>query len=96
MKRPMERAATPLRQMGAQIETLGGKPPVRISGGAALKGIRYELPVASAQVKSAVLLRAVCEGRDDGDRAGCHARSHRAHAAELRLPGRRGARRRAR
>lgn len=57
MKRPMERAAKPLREMGAQIETLGGKPPVKIKGGAApLKGIRYELPVASAQVKSAVLL----------------------------------------
>src|ERR1044072_4771361 len=56
MKRPMERAATPLRQIGARIATLNGKPPVRISGGAALNGIRFELPVASAQVKSAVLL----------------------------------------
>lgn len=56
MKRPMERAATPLRQMGAKIETASGKPPVRIKGNAALKGIHYELPVASAQVKSAVLL----------------------------------------
>ena len=56
MKRPMERAAKPLRHMGAQIETLDGKPPVRIKGGATLQGIRYELPVASAQVKSAVLL----------------------------------------
>jgi 3-phosphoshikimate 1-carboxyvinyltransferase len=56
MKRPMERVARPLREMGARIETLDGKPPVRIKGGATLKGIRYELPVASAQVKSAVLL----------------------------------------
>jgi 3-phosphoshikimate 1-carboxyvinyltransferase len=56
MKRPMERAAKPLREMGASIETLQGKPPVRITGGAKLQGIRYELPVASAQVKSAVLL----------------------------------------
>src|SRR5687768_13897998 len=56
MKRPMERAAAPLRLMGANIETLAGKPPVKIKGGAALTGIRYELPVASAQVKSAVLL----------------------------------------
>lgn len=61
MKRPMERAARPLREMGALIETLDGKPPVKIKGekikgGATLKGIRYELPVASAQVKSAVLL----------------------------------------
>lgn len=56
MKRPMERAAGPLRLMGARIETNNGKPPVKITGGAQLKGIRYELPVASAQVKSAVLL----------------------------------------
>jgi len=56
MKRPMERAATPLRQMGAKISTLDGKPPVRITGGASLSGIRYELPVASAQVKSCILL----------------------------------------
>jgi 3-phosphoshikimate 1-carboxyvinyltransferase len=56
MKRPMERAATPLRQMGAKIATLDGKPPVKISGGAALSGMRYSLPVASAQVKSTVLL----------------------------------------
>lgn len=59
MQRPMERAASPLRQMGAQIATLDGKPPVKISGGAPLAGIRYELPVASAQVKSAVLLAAL-------------------------------------
>jgi 3-phosphoshikimate 1-carboxyvinyltransferase len=57
-KRPMERAATPLRLMGAGIHTSGekGTPPVRISGGRPLKGIHYDLPVASAQVKSAVLL----------------------------------------
>ncbi|MGH8178929.1 MAG: 3-phosphoshikimate 1-carboxyvinyltransferase [Steroidobacter sp.] len=56
MKRPMERAAAPLRLMGAKIETAAGKPPVRIRGTNSLSGIRYELPVASAQVKSAVLL----------------------------------------
>ncbi|HEX9206633.1 MAG TPA: 3-phosphoshikimate 1-carboxyvinyltransferase [Steroidobacteraceae bacterium] len=56
MRRPMERAAKPLRAMGARIETQDGKPPVRITGGAQLHGIRYEMPVASAQVKSAVLL----------------------------------------
>lgn len=59
MKRPMERAAAPLRLMGARIETLGGKPPVRISPTSDLHGIRYELPVASAQVKSSVLLAAL-------------------------------------
>jgi 3-phosphoshikimate 1-carboxyvinyltransferase len=56
MKRPMERVAAPLRLMGAQVATVGGKPPVTITGGAALHGIEYTLPVASAQVKSALLL----------------------------------------
>jgi 3-phosphoshikimate 1-carboxyvinyltransferase len=56
MRRPMERAAKPLRAMGARIETRDGRPPVRIQGGVPLQGIRYEMPVASAQVKSAVLL----------------------------------------
>jgi 3-phosphoshikimate 1-carboxyvinyltransferase len=56
MRRPMERVAKPLRAMGAQIETQDGRPPVRIRGGAALRGLRYEMPVASAQVKSALLL----------------------------------------
>jgi 3-phosphoshikimate 1-carboxyvinyltransferase len=56
MRRPMERAAKPLRAMGADIETHDGRPPVRIRGGRQLQGIRYQMPVASAQVKSAVLL----------------------------------------
>jgi 3-phosphoshikimate 1-carboxyvinyltransferase len=56
MRRPMERVAKPLREMGARIDTLDGRPPVRIHGGARLRGIRYALPVASAQVKSALLL----------------------------------------
>ncbi|HWK73115.1 MAG TPA: 3-phosphoshikimate 1-carboxyvinyltransferase [Povalibacter sp.] len=59
MQRPMERAAAPLRLMGAKIATSNGKPPVKISGSAALQGIHYDLPVASAQVKSAVLLAAL-------------------------------------
>jgi 3-phosphoshikimate 1-carboxyvinyltransferase len=56
MRRPMERVAKPLREMGARIATVDGRPPVRISGGARLHGIDYALPVASAQVKSAILL----------------------------------------
>lgn len=56
MRRPMERVAAPLREMGARIETNQGRPPVRITGGASLRGMRYAMPVASAQVKSAVLL----------------------------------------
>ena len=53
--RPMERIAEPLRQMGAQIETTDGHLPLTITG-AKLQAIDYELPVASAQVKSAILL----------------------------------------
>ena len=53
-RRPHERVAEPLREMGAKIETTDGGAPVLIEGGS-LSPIRYELPVASAQVKSAVL-----------------------------------------
>jgi 3-phosphoshikimate 1-carboxyvinyltransferase len=56
-KRPMRRVIDPLAKMGAVIDSeAGGLPPLRIHGGAALHGIVYELPVASAQVKSALLL----------------------------------------
>ena len=54
--RPMERIAEPLRRMGARVETTDGHAPVLIEGSDSLQGIDYELPVASAQVKSAVLL----------------------------------------
>ncbi len=55
-RRPMDRVAEPLRQMGAHIVAREGMyPPLRISGGE-LRGITYELPVPSAQVKSAILL----------------------------------------
>jgi 3-phosphoshikimate 1-carboxyvinyltransferase len=59
MKRPMERAAAPLRAMGAAIETRDGHPPVVIRGGRALHAIDFTMPMASAQVKSAVLLAAL-------------------------------------
>jgi 3-phosphoshikimate 1-carboxyvinyltransferase len=55
-KRPMRRVTEPLAAMGARIDTQGGLPPLVIHGGQRLHGIRYELPVASAQVKSALLL----------------------------------------
>ena len=54
--RPMDRIAEPLKRMGARIETTDGKPPVTVEGTDALKGIEYVLPMASAQVKSAILL----------------------------------------
>jgi 3-phosphoshikimate 1-carboxyvinyltransferase len=56
--RPMERVAEPLRRMGATVETTEGHPPVIVSG-EPLSAIDYELPVPSAQVKSAVLLAGV-------------------------------------
>lgn len=56
-KRPMRRIADPLGQMGARIETgEGGRPPLRVLPAGKLRGISYAMPVASAQVKSAVLL----------------------------------------
>jgi 3-phosphoshikimate 1-carboxyvinyltransferase len=58
-RRPMERVARPLREMGADIATVDGKPPVQIRPVASLRAIQYALPVASAQVKSAVLLAAL-------------------------------------
>jgi 3-phosphoshikimate 1-carboxyvinyltransferase len=55
--RPMDRVAVPLRLMGASVEGLGARclPPLTITGGA-LRGIDYTTPMASAQVKSCVLL----------------------------------------
>ena len=59
MRRPMERVALPLQMMGARIQTHEGRPPVRIRGTPQLRAVHYSLPVASAQVKSAVLLAAL-------------------------------------
>ncbi|WP_160081463.1 bifunctional prephenate dehydrogenase/3-phosphoshikimate 1-carboxyvinyltransferase [Pseudomonas sp. 8AS] len=56
-KRPMNRVAKPLREMGAIIETgPEGRPPLTIKGGQRLTGMHYEMPMASAQVKSCLLL----------------------------------------
>ena len=55
-RRPMERAAAPLRLMGARIDTTDGKPPVTVHGHGGLAGIDYDLKVPSAQVKSAILI----------------------------------------
>jgi len=53
-RRPMERVITPLKAMGAEIISQNGRPPLRIAGGN-LKGINYQMPVASAQVKTCLL-----------------------------------------
>ena len=61
--RPMERVASPLRSMGARCDTEDGHLPLTVTG-TQLSAIDYELPVASAQVKSAVLLAALgAQGR---------------------------------
>jgi len=55
-KRPMGRVITPLEQMGATFKSTEGKMPLSVTGAAQPKAISYRLPVASAQVKSAILL----------------------------------------
>jgi 3-phosphoshikimate 1-carboxyvinyltransferase len=67
--RPLERIAEPLRALGATVETTDGHAPLTIEGGP-LRAVRWELPVASAQVKSCVLL------------AGLYAESGRTTAVE--------------
>jgi 3-phosphoshikimate 1-carboxyvinyltransferase len=62
--RPMERVADPLRRMGAAVTTTDGHAPLAVEG-ARLHGIAYELPVASAQVKSAVLLAGLLAGEGE-------------------------------
>src|SRR5207247_977630 len=56
--RPMERIAEPLRLMGAEVETTGGRAPIVVRGGA-LHAIRYATPVPTAQVKSAIVFAAL-------------------------------------
>ncbi len=57
--RPMQRVIGPLTKMGAEIDSNDGKPPLTTVGGKKLSGITYEMPVASAQVKSSLLLAAL-------------------------------------
>ena len=63
--RPMGRIITPLTLMGAAIESdCDGTPPLQLSGGLRLHAIDYDLPIASAQVKSAILLAGIyADGR---------------------------------
>jgi 3-phosphoshikimate 1-carboxyvinyltransferase len=76
--RPMERIAAPLREMGAEVETTDGHAPMTIRAGRALRPVAYQLPVASAQVKSCVLLAGLYAG--DGPTTvmehGAHTRDH--------------------
>jgi 3-phosphoshikimate 1-carboxyvinyltransferase len=62
--RPMHRIIEPLEMMGARVESVAGRAPLRITGRRPLAPLTYELPVASAQVKSCILLAALnAEGR---------------------------------
>jgi 3-phosphoshikimate 1-carboxyvinyltransferase len=64
--RPMERIIHPLRMMGARVESDNGHPPLRVEGRGSLSAIKYELPIASAQVKSCLLLAGLLvEGRTE-------------------------------
>ncbi|NRB39644.1 MAG: 3-phosphoshikimate 1-carboxyvinyltransferase [Pseudomonadales bacterium] len=65
--RPMKRVTDPLALMGAVVETAeGGTPPLTLKSGSQLKGINYALPMASAQVKSCVLLAGLyAQGRTE-------------------------------
>jgi 3-phosphoshikimate 1-carboxyvinyltransferase len=64
--RPMKRIIEPLELMGARISSEGGRAPLRIEGRQPLKAINYLMPVASAQVKSCVLLAGLnAEGRTE-------------------------------
>jgi 3-phosphoshikimate 1-carboxyvinyltransferase len=78
--RPMARVAEPLRRMGAAVEARAGdRAPLAIRGGA-LQGIEYPLPVASAQVKAAVLLAGLAA---EGETVVREDRPTRAHTEEL-------------
>ena len=62
-KRPMLRIANPLNEMGASIACNEGKPPVKISPGKILDNYTYEMPIASAQVKSGIILSALAANK---------------------------------
>jgi 3-phosphoshikimate 1-carboxyvinyltransferase len=75
-RRPVDRVAEPLRRMGARVECRDDRlPPLRIEG-APLAGIEYRMPVASAQVKSCVLLAALLADGDTSLREPAPSRDH--------------------
>jgi 3-phosphoshikimate 1-carboxyvinyltransferase len=79
-RRPVDRIAEPLRLMGAGVEATDGRyPPFRVRGGR-LRGITYELPVASAQVKSCVLIAALAA---DGSTTVIEPRRSRDHTERM-------------
>lgn len=76
-RRPMDRVAGPLREMGAHVDGRGGgRLPPLVVRGAALKGIDYRLPVPSAQVKAAVLLAGLAAEGETVVREDVRTRAH--------------------
>jgi 3-phosphoshikimate 1-carboxyvinyltransferase len=75
-RRPVDRVADPLRRMGAEIECRDGRLPPIVVHGADLEAIDYELPVASAQVKSCVLLAGLLAGGETAVRERVASRDH--------------------
>jgi 3-phosphoshikimate 1-carboxyvinyltransferase len=91
-RRPMERVAAPLRAMGAEVTTLDGHAPMRVRGTAAPLGVVHHLKVASAQVKSAILLAGLNAQGPTVVHEPLHTRDHterllRACAADLEADG---------
>jgi 3-phosphoshikimate 1-carboxyvinyltransferase len=74
-RRPMDRVAEPLRTMGASIDTTNGRPPVTVRG-ADLRGIEFDAPTPSAQVKSAVLFAGQCAQGETVVRESAPTRDH--------------------
>lgn len=79
-KRPMQRIIDPLQLMGANLSSTNGRPPLGITASTGLKGIRYPLPVASAQVKSCVLLAGLYA---EGDTTVVESRATRDHTERM-------------
>lgn len=70
-RRPMRRVIDPLARMGARIDSNDGKAPLRICAVERLHGMRYDSPVASAQIKSCLLLAGLyAEGRTEVNEPG--------------------------
>ena len=63
MKRPMSRVSIPLNEMGANVEDSKGLPPIQINPGAIRDNFAYKMPIASAQVKSSILLAGVASNK---------------------------------
>ena len=87
--RPMRRVVDPLSEMGASITTAeGGTPPMCIEPATSLHAINYQMPMASAQVKSCLLLsRSLCGRQNLCDRTRANQRPHRTNAAWIRISG---------